>query len=232
MVEWLIRGPMVWVAFLVFAGGLVWQGLLFFRSSRERPAPEPPPLPPEPKPAAKSKGLQGMVDRFSAWFDRHWARMRRTVLFTHPLMTTITIVFHTFLFAAPLFAEAHNELWRRAWGIGLPSLPFAAVDMMTLVVVLCGAVFLYRRFFVRRVRAITTPWDIVILAITVAPFLTGFLAAHHVGDYGTVVLVHIACGELMLMAIPFTKLGHMLFFFLYRLLLPSEYSFGRGSRAW
>lgn len=232
MVEWLIRGPMVWVAFGVFVGGLLWQGFLFFRSSRERPQPQPPRLPPEQAPARKVAGLQGMVDRFSSWFDRHWARMRRTVLFTHPVMTTVTIVFHTFLFAAPLFAEAHNELWRRAWGFGLPSLPFAAVDMMTIVVVLCGLVFVYRRLFVRRVRAITTAWDFVILAVTAGPFVTGFFAAHHVGSYEPVMLVHIATGELMLMAIPFTKLGHMLFFFLYRLLLPSEYSFGRGRRAW
>jgi nitrate reductase gamma subunit len=45
-------------------------------------------------------------------------------------------------------------------------------------------------------------------------------------------IVHIVSGELMLMLIPFTKLGHMIYFFFYRLLIGSEYSFGQGKRAW
>jgi hypothetical protein len=45
-------------------------------------------------------------------------------------------------------------------------------------------------------------------------------------------IAHILAGELMLIVIPFTKLGHMLFFFLYRFLIGSEYSFGQGTRTW
>jgi hypothetical protein len=44
--------------------------------------------------------------------------------------------------------------------------------------------------------------------------------------------IHILSGVAMLIMIPFTKLGHMLFFFLYRFLIGSEYSFARGARAW
>jgi nitrate reductase gamma subunit len=44
--------------------------------------------------------------------------------------------------------------------------------------------------------------------------------------------VHILAGEVLLMTIPFTKLGHMLFFFLYRFLIGNEYSFARGERTW
>jgi hypothetical protein len=44
--------------------------------------------------------------------------------------------------------------------------------------------------------------------------------------------LHILSGEIMLIALPFTKLGHMLFFFLYRFLIGSEYSFVRGTRTW
>jgi hypothetical protein len=45
-------------------------------------------------------------------------------------------------------------------------------------------------------------------------------------------ILHILAGEVMLMAIPFTKLGHMLFFFFYRFFIGSEYSFVRGTRSW
>jgi nitrate reductase gamma subunit len=47
-----------------------------------------------------------------------------------------------------------------------------------------------------------------------------------------VVTIHILAGEVMLITVPFTKLGHMLFFFLYRFLIGNEYSFARGARAW
>ncbi|RLB53267.1 MAG: hypothetical protein DRI34_13645 [Deltaproteobacteria bacterium] len=238
--EEFIRGPLVWIAFAVFFAGLLLQGWLFFRNTSPRQrrrlaVPEPKKKKPQKDkktPLTPAALYAWLVNGSSACYQRHWPRLRRTVLFTHPFMTVVTVVFHTFLFAAPLLARAHNELLRRGLGAGLPSLADAAVDAMTLVVLLCGAIFLWRRLLVRRVRAITTFYDYLVLAITLAPFVTGFMAAHHWLDYHTVILVHIGCGELMLMAIPFTKLGHMIYFFLYRFLLPGEYSFGQGSRAW
>jgi nitrate reductase gamma subunit len=100
------------------------------------------------------------------------------------------------------------------------------------IVLICGAYFLGRRLFLARVRAISSIYDYVILLIAVAPFLTGFLAYHQWWDYKTVIFLHILTGEIMLITLPFTKLGHMLFFFLYRFFIGSEYSFVRGSRTW
>jgi hypothetical protein len=82
------------------------------------------------------------------------------------------------------------------------------------------------------VRIISTAYDYLVLGITVAPFLTGFFAYHLWFDYKTVITIHMLVGELMLIAIPFTKIGHMVFFFFVRILIGSEYSFGRGSREW
>jgi hypothetical protein len=72
----------------------------------------------------------------------------------------------------------------------------------------------------------------VILLIAVAPFLTGYFAYHQWFNYDTVMALHILSGEAMLITLPFTKLGHMLFFFLYRFLIGNEYSFAKGARAW
>jgi nitrate reductase gamma subunit len=48
-----------------------------------------------------------------------------------------------------------------------------------------------------------------------------------------VILLHMLAGEIMLMAIPFTKLVHMPFFFINRFLLVHENTFGAGgSRIW
>ena len=39
-------------------------------------------------------------------------------------------------------------------------------------------------------------------------------------------------GELMLIAIPFTKIYHMVFFFIGRFVLIHQHTLGKGSRTW
>jgi nitrate reductase gamma subunit len=116
--------------------------------------------------------------------------------------------------------------------LSLFSLPESFSDVLTLVVLICGAYFLGRRLFLARVRAITAAYDYLILLIAIAPFLTGYFAYHQWFDYDAVMTLHILAGEVMLITIPFTKLGHMLFFFLYRFFIGNEYSFVPGSRIW
>ena len=68
--------------------------------------------------------------------------------------------------------------------------------------------------------------------IAALPFLTGFLAYHQWFTYKTVITLHALTGELMLIAIPFTKLSHMVFFFFVRGFVASEHSVARGDRVW
>ena len=51
-----------------------------------------------------------------------------------------------------------------------------------------------------------------LLAIALAPFITGFLAYHRTPDYYSWLIAHIICGEIFLVAIPLTKLSHFDFF--------------------
>jgi len=85
-----------------------------------------------------------------------------------------------------------------------------------------------RRIVIPRVQSISTSYDYLLLFITALPFLTGFYAYHQYFDYKTVITLHIAAGEVMLIAMPFTKLGHMVFFFFVRIFVGSEHSFGKG----
>ena len=131
---------------------------------------------------------------------------------TDPLVTIVTSVFHVFLIGVPIFLLGHNLLLDQSWGLRLWSLPESMTDVFTLVVLICLAFFLARRLFLARVRAITTLYDYVILLIAVAPFLTGYFAYHQWFHYETVMTIHILAGEVMLITIPFTKLGaHALF---------------------
>ncbi|MGQ9647097.1 MAG: hypothetical protein ACUVWO_11240 [Thermodesulfobacteriota bacterium] len=220
----LIRGPMIWISFLIFIIGLVYQAFKFFALTRKKETillslPFNPDKPPK----------KVWSQRTADWLN--WLR-KRTVWRTHPTMIVITSVFHVTLFITPLFLLGHNILLDEAWGMHLWSFSESLSDGLTWIVLACGAIFLFRRIFLRRVRVITTPYDYIILLITIAPFLTGTLAYHQWFQYQTVIFLHIIAGEVMLITMPFTKLGHMLFFFFYRFFIGSEYSFSRGTRTW
>lgn len=242
-----IKGPMVWVAFGIFFGGLVIQAGRFLSVTRKK---DPDYLPGAPKkkkkkekkPPKKALGKaaakpkrKSFMDRLQpliSFADKRYENVENSMFFTHPVVTVVTAIFHVFLFVTPIFLLAHNELFRTAFGFSLPSLSDQTTDTMTIIFLMCGAFFLFRRMFISRVRAITTWWDYAMLMVTLTPFVTGFMAFRQWGDYQTVMIIHILSGELMLILIPFTKLGHMIYFFLYRLLIGSEYSFGQGKRAW
>jgi len=236
----LISGPLVWASFAVFFIGLAVQGVRFFKLTRARGKLMPPktaiaatPRPPRPKPAGPFVKLWGPFARFSPYYDAVVRFLRRSVAGTHPVMTIVTVVFHVLLIATPLFVLAHNTLIRGSViGFALPSLPEHFADFLTFVVIVCLGIFLFRRIFLRRVRIISSSYDFFVLFVTAAPFVTGFVAYHQWLDYRTVLIAHIIAGEAMLVLVPFTRLGHALFFFLYRIFVPSEYSFGRGRRAW
>jgi nitrate reductase gamma subunit len=133
---------------------------------------------------------------------------------------------------APLFLLAHQMLIKRSMGVGLFSLPEPATHLMTMVFLLCAFYFFMRRVLLARVRMITSADDYLILVLTCLPFLTGILAYYQFYDYRTMVVLHMLSGELMLMTAPFTKVFHMVFFFIGRFVMINQHTLGRGSRVW
>jgi len=215
-----IRGQLIPVAFVIFALGLIFQIIQFFRLTRKKEWGYPPL---EIKPEKKTT---------SKWVAFCLASLNGTLWEIDPLVTIMTSVFHVFLILVPIFLLGHNILLDQSWGLSLWSLPESITDILTIVVLICVAFFLGRRLFLSRVRVITTVYDYLIWVIAAAPFLTGYFAYHQWFNYDTVMTVHILAGEVMLITIPFTKLGHMLFFFFYRFLIGNEYSFAKGARTW
>jgi len=220
-----IRGPLVWVAFLVFILGTVYQVYRFYQLSRPKdryqvrvpfgkPPKDPDAVPDEPA-------------------LTRWQAMRLSVVGVNPTMVFVTTVFHLALVLTPFFVLGHNVLLDLAWHVSLPSVPEAISDGFTAVVIAGGIFFLLRRLFLARVRAISTPYDYLVLLIATTPFITGFLAYRHLFDYDTVIILHILAGEIMLMAVPFTKLVHMPYFFINRFVLVHENTLGSGgNRIW
>ena len=132
----------------------------------------------------------------------------------------------------PFFVAAHVILFNEAWGISWPMLPDGLADAMTIVVITACVFFVLRRLIIRDTRYITTPTDYVMVAIAAAPFITGILADQQFYNYRFWIILHILSGEIMLMAIPFTRLAHMLYALLTRAYLGSEFGGVRHARDW
>lgn len=225
-----VSGPLVWISLAIFVVGLVIQGYRFFKITKKKQ--QLLSIKPQKRPKRK-RNILGLHALGVEIYDRGVNWLRASMAGTHPVMTVVTVVFHVLLFLTPIFLLAHNTMAENGrLGLGLPSFGEGFSDFLTVVVLFCLGVFLFRRIFLRRVRAITSPYDYFVLIVTAAPFVTGFIAYHQWFDYRTMIMIHMIAGELMLILIPFTRLGHALFFFLYRVFIGSEYSFGRGGRAW
>lgn len=222
----LVRGPLVWVSIIVFIVGTVVQVIRFYSLSKNLGTPN---LQVRVRPSKKKRvPIQSFDGAFHDWLSR----VKLTILGISPVTIIISSVFHVCLFVTPIFLLGHNELLDLSWGFSLFSFSESITDFLTQVLLLCAAFFLLRRIFQARLRAISSPYDFIVLFLAVMPFLTGFLAYHHIFDYRTVMILHMLFGELMLMAIPFTKLTHMIFFFLNRFIIVNEHTIGKGTRVY
>ena len=217
----LARGPLMWAATVIFLAGIIYRSIQLYLLTRKKERALYSAAPVKPKDRTPEERKMDLIVAF-----------KHSLLGTHPIMAIISTIFHSFIFIIPLFLLGHNLLLYESWGLSLFSLPDWLCDTLTAIFILIGLFFLLRRLIVPQVRIISTAYDYLVLGITVAPFLSGFFAYHQWFDYKTVITIHMLVGELMLMVIPFTKIGHMVFFFFVRILVGSEYSFGRGSREW
>jgi nitrate reductase gamma subunit len=115
------------------------------------------------------------------------------------------------------------------FGVSLPTIPMFLADALTVAMICAGVFIIIRRIALPEVRIVTSLYDYLLLAITLAPFVTGFMAVHQLGgDYEFWLMAHILTGELMLLAVPFTKLFHVVGFFLSRGQLGMDYGIKRG----
>lgn len=230
-----VKGPLFIAALAFFVAGFAWRIRVLRRVTRPvRAGPLPARTVPVSRGASRHdeeflfKGQSGL----GRLFYRAGRWIRRTVFSTSPVMGVISLAFHVGLFLVPLLLPAHSLLLRQSIGVGLPTLPVALLDRLTLVLLVLGAFFLLRRIFFPRVRALTTVRDYLVLLLVAAPFLTGYAAYHQWLPYRTIAVPHILAGDLLIGAIPFTKLGHMPFLIFSRFFLSAERSWRPADRRW
>jgi nitrate reductase gamma subunit len=213
----LVTGPLAWISFGIFFFGLIYRLVWYIRGLNWQ-------MDRVTYSRNVAYGIKGALRSIFYWllpFGTHSWRF-------YPGFTILVFVFHICLLATPVFLMGHNVLLLERWGFSLPSLPEGLADGMTVAVMAAAVFIILRRIALPEVRILTTPYDFIVLAIAVAPFLTGFLAYHQVGSYDFWIVAHVLSGEIMLVAIPFTKLSHFLLFFLSRAQLGMDFGIKRG----
>jgi len=195
----LARGPLFAFAFLVMGLGLARHVLL---------------------------QVHGLVTRKGQWLRQApWRRIASSTLsWAVPVghldrstlvMTTASFLFHIGAVVVPVFLAAHVALWSGFLGVSLPALAEGAADLLTVLTIVCVLVLVAYRLMTPRARALTRASDYGVLGLVLVPFLSGFLAAHPTVNplpWSWMMLLHILSAELLLLAIPFTKLAHVVLF--------------------
>lgn len=213
----LLTGPMLWLAFTVSVVGLALRIVMYIRGldwKLDRVAYRP----------HMGAGLKGAFRSILAFIvpfaNRSWR--------TKPGFTIMFFAFHIGLLGVPLFLEGHAVILKERFGIGWPAMSMAAADLLTIVTLVAAGFMCLRRLVLPEVRIVTDIRDWAVMIISIAPFVTGYVAVHQYGDYGFWLNAHIITGLIWIAALPFTKLFHVVGFFLSRAQLGMDFGIKRG----
>ena len=213
----IVRGPFAWLDFIIFIGGSIYRLIKLISLVHKK----------EPfiySYMSLKYGLRSIL-RWSTPFATE--NMRK-----HPALTIVAFAFHICLILTPIFLLAHVMLVDESWNLSWWTLPDGAAEIMTLIVIAGCVFFLVRRLVNPEVQYVTSASDFIILAIVAAPFITGLIAYYQWFGYQFFMILHILSGEIMLVAIPFTRLSHMWFAPLTRAYMGSEFGGIRHARDW
>ena len=212
-----VSGPLAWISFSIFIGGSLYRLISMALLAKKK----------DPMVYAYMNPYYALRSIF------HWIIPFASVNSRKkPFLTIVTFVFHVCLIFMPIFLFAHVILWKQSWNISWWFISDAAADFMTLLVIGGCIFFMVRRIVQPEVKFLTSPSDFILLAIVAAPFVTGFWSYHQWIGYRFMGIAHMIAGEIMLAAIPFTRLSHMLFFPFTRGYMGSEFGAIRHAKDW
>ena len=212
-----VTGPLAWIAFAVFFVGIIVRAVLYIRGlnwQMDRVAYRP----------HMRHGIRGAVRSIGYWLLPYGTQSWRN----NPFFTLLVFLLHIGLLFTPVFLLGHNVLLQERWGFSLPTISESTADLLTILVIVSAVFLVLRRIALTEVRIITDIKDYFMIVVAAAPFITGLIAHYQVGNYQFWLILHILAGELLLIAIPFTKLSHFILFFMTRAQLGMDYGIKRG----
>ncbi len=212
-----VTGPLAWIAFAVFFVGIIVRAVVYIRGlnwQMDRVAYRP----------HMRHGIRGAVRSIGYWLLPYGTQSWRN----NPFFTLLVFLLHIGLLFTPVFLLGHNVLLQERWGFSLPTISESTADLLTILVIVSAVFLVLRRIALTEVRIITDIKDYFMIVVAAAPFITGLIAHYQVGNYQFWLILHILAGELLLIAIPFTKLSHFVLFFMTRAQLGMDYGIKRG----
>ena len=212
-----ITGPLLWLSFSIFFIGCLTHVVLYVKNLDWQ-------LDRVSYTSHVAWGIKGALRSICFWMTPYGTRSWRQ----KPLYPFMFYLLHVGGVLAPLFLSAHVVILNTRWGISIPTLPGVVADVFTVGVIVAVVGLLIRRLIRPEVRALTTCREIGTLVIAVAPFVTGFIAYHQIGNSAFWTLAHILSGEMLLVAVPFTKLSHIVLFFCSRIQIGMDFGIKRG----
>jgi nitrate reductase gamma subunit len=212
-----VTGPLAWISFGIFFCGLIYRIVWYIRGLNWQ-------LDRVAYTQHVSHGIRGALRSIFFWMMPYGTTSWRK----NPGFTFLVFILHIGLLATPVFLKGHNILLMERWGFSFWTLSESTADLLTVVVMAALVFLILRRISKPEVRLLTDAHDYLVLLLAAAPFITGILAHYQMGNYRFWLIAHILCGEILLVAIPFTKLSHFVLFFASRAQLGMDYGIKRG----
>ena len=212
-----LYGPLLYIAVAVFVIGMIARVVLYIKGlsqKLDRVAYKP----------QMGLGLQGALHSIFKWVLPGGTRAWRI----NPFMTAVFFMFHIGMVLLPLFLLQHVVVIEYMFGISLPSLPSGLADVLSIVAVLGLLGLAYRRIACSAAKALTTKQDWFVLILAGLPLVTGIMFRFSVSSYEFWEFAHILTAEIFLIAAPFTKLSHIVLFFMSRAQIGMDFAIKRG----
>ncbi len=212
-----LTGPLFYISLAVCVGGMIFRLYKYFDglswqldrvAYKEYPA----------------MGFKGAIRSIYKWLIPYGTYGWRQ----QPVMATAFFGFHIGVIFVPLFLIGHNVFMKEKLGFSLFTISSCTADILTWIAVVSLCFLILRRLVLPEVRIMTDKKDWGVLLLSMAPLVTGLLARYQIGDYSFWLNTHILTGELVLLAIPFTKLSHVFLFFASRAQLGMDFGIKRG----
>lgn len=189
-----VRGTGLNIAIGLFLLGMLWRLIEIYTLGRKK----------DLAPARSAPGASG------------WHTIARRSLPPHGMLKRSPIsyiggyIFHVGLFIVVFLFAPHIKLVDSLLGLSWPGLPSQVTDAVAVVTLATMLLVLFDRVNNPVKRYLSTVGDYAAWALTFLPLLTGFLAVKHLLlPYTTMLALHILSVELLLIALPFTKLIHV-----------------------
>jgi len=139
---------------------------------------------------------------------------------------TAAYIWHIGLLIVVFFFIPHTQLFRDVFGWWFGGVPSFIIDFFTVLSIAALLYTLVQRFTDPARRILSRMSDYLAWLVTFLPFVTGYMAFHRLGtDYTLMLALHILSVELLMVALPISKLSHAVTFFMARYYTGS--SFGR-----